>query len=277
MNDELVEVDTSKNSNFTSIEYKGSNLLFKRESNETLGLIRVLKTTSAITEIEIPLTIKDESNFKTIKYIRGWALQARNVSKVKINAKSIYGTAMGSNNKTKLIEIGESVEFISPNFNPYSRGYTIKINKNNTKYYCDDNSEILYENNGQTYKIILAIKKPPESNNATIVIPSNINGKNINEIAGYAFSEQNTIRTISIPDTITSIQSNAFSNCTNLITINIPSSVSKIGENAFDGCLSLEASANNGQGGIRIDNQSGSISGAPWGATKGDRAIKWLR
>ena len=75
MNDELVEVDTSKNSNFTSIEYKGSNLLFKRESNETLGLIRVLKTTSAITEIEIPLTIKDESNFKTINILCSYSLE----------------------------------------------------------------------------------------------------------------------------------------------------------------------------------------------------------
>ena len=49
------------------------------------------------------------------------------------------------------------------------------------------------------------------------------------------------METLTIPDSVTKIQSYAFAYCTNLEEVNIPDSVVSIGERAFEGCESLKS------------------------------------
>lgn len=49
--------------------------------------------------------------------------------------------------------------------------------------------------------------------------------------------------------------------------IEIPNSCTKIATNAFAGCQNLET--------IKINKKENSISGAPWGAVKGLKVVKW--
>jgi hypothetical protein len=48
-----------------------------------------------------------------------------------------------------------------------------------------------------------------------------------------------TIKSVTIPDSVTTIEANAFTGCTALTSIVIPDSVTSIGDNAFKGCTSL--------------------------------------
>ena len=54
-----------------------------------------------------------------------------------------------------------------------------------------------------------------------------------------AFQDCSALTSITIPDSVTKIESSAFSRCSSLTNITIPNSVTKIGEYAFDGCRSL--------------------------------------
>ena len=61
----------------------------------------------------------------------------------------------------------------------------------------------------------------------------------------------------------------SFNYCNKLTKINIPNNVKKIDNNAFTQCNNVES--------INVDNEKNSILGAPWGAMKGMRVVKWLR
>ena len=64
-----------------------------------------------------------------------------------------------------------------------------------------------------------------------VVIPSNINGKKVVEIASNAF-EDNQLTSVTIPNSVTSIGDSAFSS-NQLTSVTIPSSVTSIGDSAF--------------------------------------------
>ena len=66
-------------------------------------------------------------------------------------------------------------------------------------------------------------------------IPSEHNGKTITEISSRAFNSS-TLRSVTVPDTVTDIYEMAFYNCTALEEINIPASVTLIGSHAFGYC-----------------------------------------
>lgn len=65
-------------------------------------------------------------------------------------------------------------------------------------------------------------------------------GTLVKEIESYAFQNNTTVRSISIPSTVETIGEYAFAGCTSLEEIVIPESVTSIGENAFRGCTSLK-------------------------------------
>ena len=88
-------------------------------------------------------------------------------------------------------------------------GNTIKINKMNLDYIGD------------------------------FVIPNNINGRYVSIIGEEAFKDCTTITSITIPKTVTNIDSSAFENCTGLTTVTLPSQLYAIGAFAFKGCTSL--------------------------------------
>lgn len=84
-----------------------------------------------------------------------------------------------------------------------------------------------------------------------IIIPSKIiyDGETytVNEIQEYAFDGCDSLKSVIIPDGITSIGNSAFRLCKSLTSISIPNSVIEIGQEAFLGCNTLK-SVNLGNG-----------------------------
>lgn len=76
-----------------------------------------------------------------------------------------------------------------------------------------------------------------------VEIPSEIDGLPVTKICDSAFANINNskLKTVTIPDSVTSIGSSAFENCRTLEHINIPNSVAEIGERAFLACDSLSS------------------------------------
>ena len=58
-------------------------------------------------------------------------------------------------------------------------------------------------------------------------------------IADHAFSGCKTLKSVIIPDTVTSIGDRAFSGCSGMTEVTIPESVTSIGDYAFSGCTAL--------------------------------------
>lgn len=77
-------------------------------------------------------------------------------------------------------------------------------------------------------------------NEENVMVPSSIGGYTVTEISN-AYENNNKIKSVTIPDTITGILGRAFSECKNLESINIPDSVTNIGGSAFSGCVSLKS------------------------------------
>ncbi len=73
-------------------------------------------------------------------------------------------------------------------------------------------------------------------NGGDVVIPSEIDGKNVTGIGVAAFRECRNLTNVTIPDRVTSIGSGAFLGCNNLKSITIPDSVTSIGYLAFYRC-----------------------------------------
>ena len=72
-----------------------------------------------------------------------------------------------------------------------------------------------------------------------IIIPSEIDGRKVTGIKGFNLSNNENIKSITIPDSVTSIGDSAFSGCRSLTDITIPDSVTSIGYEAFYNCSSL--------------------------------------
>ncbi len=79
-----------------------------------------------------------------------------------------------------------------------------------------------------------------------ISIPTQINGLTVTSIEKEAFAQNNTFRSVSIPNTVLSIGVKAFSNCKGLTSVIISSSVRVIFDQAFEYCTALT--------GININN-----------------------
>jgi uncharacterized protein YjdB len=77
-----------------------------------------------------------------------------------------------------------------------------------------------------------------------VVIPSYIDGKKVVELKGIwggfgIFCWNDNVKTVVIPNTVTSIGKQAFANCDSITTVIIPNSVISIGDDAFYKCSSL--------------------------------------
>lgn len=82
---------------------------------------------------------------------------------------------------------------------------------------------------------------------AKIVSNTYSNGKgiikfngNVTKMSWYAFQDCSTLKSVSIPQTVTSFSEGTFTNCTNLSYITIPETVQSIGSDSFDGTPWLE-------------------------------------
>lgn len=72
-----------------------------------------------------------------------------------------------------------------------------------------------------------------------LVIPREIDGKNVTEIGGSAFSGCSSLTSVMIPESVTSIGIYAFFNCSSLVNVTIPENVTSIAAFSFEGCSSL--------------------------------------
>ena len=81
-----------------------------------------------------------------------------------------------------------------------------------------------------------------------IIFPSNVKIISYNAFGNNMYPEAacKNLTSITIPNTVTTIQHLAFANCTNLSYVEIPTSVTFIGDVAFGGCDSLEEITYNG-------------------------------
>ena len=89
------------------------------------------------------------------------------------------------------------------------------------------------ETEEDTYLVYCGENKDIES----VVIPSKYRGKPVSGIRG--FSNCVSLKSVTIPDSVTSIGSGAFSGCISLTSIVIPNSVQCISSDMFEGCTSL--------------------------------------
>ena len=98
--------------------------------------------------------------------------------------------------------------------------------------------EIREDDNGK-YAVIIGY----DDSITDVIIPENIilSGEDIpvKAIASNAFYNNDTITSITIPDSVTTIGSSAFEGCSSLTSIYIPDSVTAIGSRAFYSCSNL--------------------------------------
>ncbi len=70
-------------------------------------------------------------------------------------------------------------------------------------------------------------------------IPDNVDGLPVTQIGSFAFYENSTVTSVTLPNSLVTIDSRAFARCANLASITIPASVAKIAYAAFSGCGAL--------------------------------------
>ena len=84
-------------------------------------------------------------------------------------------------------------------------------------------------------------------NEATVNVPSSINGKTVKKIEARAFAGCSRIKTINIPGTVEEIGYGAFENSISLEKVTMTNSVKKLGGEAFNNCTSLKS--------VKLSNQ----------------------
>lgn len=69
-----------------------------------------------------------------------------------------------------------------------------------------------------------------------VTVPSAFDGIPVTKIESLAFSENDKITSVTIPDSVTSIGADAFHKCINLKTVKLPSNLTELGLDAFSDC-----------------------------------------
>ena len=76
-------------------------------------------------------------------------------------------------------------------------------------------------------------------NNTDVVIPSVVGGVTVREIGMGVFKDNRNIVSLTIPDSVTTLQNRICSGCTALRKVRLPSGLTVIPDETFDGCSSL--------------------------------------
>lgn len=74
-----------------------------------------------------------------------------------------------------------------------------------------------------------------------VVIPSSYSNLPVQEIAKEAFAYNTFIKSVVIPDSITSIEADTFNGCTGIERVTLGGGVTSVGNRAFEGCTSLKS------------------------------------
>ena len=124
------------------------------------------------------------------------------------------------------VTIGNSVTFIGNYaFDGCSRLISIIVDESNPSYSSIEG--ILYNNDATTLIYCPRTKK-------TVTIPNSVTS-----IGNYAFYNCSELTSVTIPNSVTSIGNYAFRNCSGLTSVTIPNSVTSIGNYAFRNCSGL--------------------------------------
>ena len=78
-----------------------------------------------------------------------------------------------------------------------------------------------------------------ETTSSDVSIPDEINGKSVVGLGEGAFSET-SVTSVSMPDTVTFIDTNCFADCSRLDSIDLSESLTEIGDSSFANCTALE-------------------------------------
>lgn len=139
-----------------------------------------------------------------------------------IGAKAFYWCYSLEN-----VTIGESVTSIGENAFSAAVRQRFRVAEENTVY--EERERSLFEKETKTL-----LGYPGSKASFEYAIPE---GTEI--IGSYAFAENHSLKTIKIPDSVTTIKQGAFEGCTELTELEIPESVIKIETRAFENCVSL--------------------------------------
>ena len=156
-------------------------------------------------------------------------------------------------NNIETIKIGKNVNTIDSMFKYRNYVGTVIIDSENPNYIVENN--VLYTKNKEKLVCVLCYI------DGEFVVDNNVK-----EIGESSFYGQYNLTKVIIPNSVEKIE-NTFQFCSGLTEIEIPNSVKEIGVTAFTGSNNLTK--------IIIHNKKDSISGAPWGAVTGARAVIW--
>lgn len=84
---------------------------------------------------------------------------------------------------------------------------------------------------------------PASAKQVDLILPSEVNGRDIVGIAANVFQASTTIKSVTIPATYQYIGDAAFADCDLITSITLPASMEAIGKNTFDGCDNLQSIA----------------------------------
>ncbi len=110
----------------------------------------------------------------------------------------------------------------------------------------------LREENRTKYYAVTGLGRTTERD---IVIPAYYSGIKVTTISSSAFSGEDFLTSVYIPNGITTIEDEAFYYCTSITNITLPESLNTIGEKAFYGCQKLNQ-ITTGDGGIDISRDA---------------------
>ncbi|GEM_PF-3459895 len=149
---------------------------------------------------------------------------------------TIYYTTDG---KTPTLSSNQYTEPFTINTTSTIKAIAIKNGMANSEIIITNISHIddvlVYKDNGNSINIT-GYKSTADGN---VIVPDTINGKPVTSI-GNAFRNRFDLKSITIPNSITSIDEYAFSGCTGLTSVTLPNTMTKIGGWSFMDCRNLK-------------------------------------
>lgn len=236
------------------IELASTNKTYSINKNKKILYTKDTKEIVICYSKEENIDLKEEGILKIGNFAFKQAINVKNII-LPNSLKSIGTQVFNTCKKIEEIRIGANVNSINPLFKYGNYAGKVTIDKDNSNYIVENN--VLYNKDKTKLCSVLYL----------------IEGefyvdKNVQEIGELAFHNQYKMTDIIIPKSVKEIK-DSFMYCNKLVEVNIPNNVEKVYNNAFTQCNNLES--------INVDKDKDSILGAPWGATKGMRVVKWLR
>ncbi|MCR4562596.1 MAG: leucine-rich repeat domain-containing protein [Bacilli bacterium] len=142
------------------------------------------------------------------------------------SCKSVPSERFKNNINIKRIIIGKNIETIGKEaFSGCQNVEEIEIDKENTHYYCPDNSNSIVERD--TNILVFGCSKT--------VIAEQVSG-----IGPFAFSDQHKLEKIHIPSNVKFLAPYSFDYCSSLVEVKMDDGLEEIEECCFRGCYGLE-------------------------------------